>query len=66
MDCAEQQRLLNDESNAWAAYNHLKDSGGKDREELTRLYNNACDAGTRLRQHIVTCPVCQPKTDQTT
>ena len=66
MGCDEQRRRLNEEVDAWAAYNYLKDSGSKDQEELTRRYDNACGASTRLRQHISTCPECRPTADQPT
>jgi len=64
MECAEQQRLLSDEINAWAAYNALK--GSTDEKELTRRSDNASDASTRLRQHISACPLCRPETNPTT
>jgi hypothetical protein len=52
-----------EESDAHAAYNHLKGSGSKDQKELIRLSDNASDASTRLRLHISACPKCRPKTD---
>jgi hypothetical protein len=64
MSCAVHQKLLNDERDSHAAYKSLKDSGSKDQKELIRRSDNASDASTRLRQHISTCPECQPKTDQ--
>jgi hypothetical protein len=60
MSCLEHQRLLQDESNSWAAWKSLTDSGSQNDKELTRLWNNAADASTRLRLHLMSCPECQP------
>jgi hypothetical protein len=57
MSCNEQYRMLLDENEAWAAHRALE--GSTDEKELTRRYNNACDASTRLRQHLAICPACQ-------
>ena len=57
MSCDEQRRMLLDENDAWAAHSVLK--GSTDEKEVTRRYNNACDATTRLRQHLAICPACQ-------
>jgi hypothetical protein len=60
-DCGAHEILLSDEANAWVAFNSLKDSGSKDEKELARRHTNACDASTRLRQHISACAECMPK-----
>jgi hypothetical protein len=57
MACAEQQRLLNDEGNAWAAYKALDDSGSNDQEELARRLKNAGDASARLNRRALTPPI---------
>jgi len=60
MSCLEHQRFLQDEVDAWAAWRSMKDSGSANDIELARLCDNASDASTRLRLHLMNCTECQP------
>lgn len=59
MSCNEHHRLLTEESDAWAAWRKLRESGSRDEEELTRLHDNAAEASNRLRLHWANCVECQ-------
>jgi hypothetical protein len=61
MACDEQQKLRDEEIRVWTAYKNLKNSGGKDMDELRRRGDSANLASSRLHQHISKCPECRPK-----
>lgn len=58
MSCTEHQRSFREESDAWAAWRNLRDSGNRDERELGRLQDNAADASTRVRLHWANCTEC--------
>lgn len=62
MRCDEQQNLLIQEQCAWDAYKALQDSGSQDKQEITKLAENAGLVGLRLREHISKCRICQSPT----
>ena len=62
--CSEHQKLVNEEINAWEAYDGLKLALANDpvplelAEELDRRYKMALEASEEVKQHVVWCPVC--------
>jgi hypothetical protein len=63
--CSEHQKLVNEEINAWEAYDGLKESLKNDpvppelAEELDRRYKMATKASEEVKYHVVWCPICR-------
>jgi hypothetical protein len=62
--CSEHQKLVNEEIDAWEAYDGLKESLANDpvpaelAEELDRRYKMATEASEEVKYHVVWCPLC--------
>jgi hypothetical protein len=63
--CSEHKMLMNEEINAWEAYDGLKEALAIDpvppelAEELDRRYEKANEASEEVKYHIVWCPLCR-------
>ena len=63
--CSEHQKLVNEEINAWEAYDGLKESLANHpvppelAEELDRRYKMATEASEEVKYHAVWCPLCR-------
>lgn len=63
--CFEHQKLVNEEIDAWEAYDGLKEALANDpvppelAEELDRRYNLAAKASEEVKSHAVWCPMCR-------
>ena len=63
--CSEHQRLVNEEIDAWEAYDGLKEALANDpvppelAEELDRRYKMATEASEEVKYHAVWCPICR-------
>lgn len=62
--CSEHQKLVNEEIDAWEAYDGLKLALADDpvpfelAEELDRRYKMATEASEGVKQHVLWCPLC--------
>jgi hypothetical protein len=61
--CTQHQRLLDEETGAWAAWRNLKDRmppqpTAEQTEELSRLAGNAANASYVLKAHLSACLEC--------
>jgi hypothetical protein len=66
--CSEHQKLVNEEINAWEAYDGLKESLANHpvppalaelAEELDRRHKMATEASEEVKYHAVWCPLCR-------
>jgi hypothetical protein len=63
--CSEHKMLMNEEINAWEAYDGLKEALANDpvppelAEELDRRYKMATEASKQVKYHVVWCPLCR-------
>jgi hypothetical protein len=63
--CSEHETLMNEEINAWEAYDGLKLALADDpvppelAEELDRRYKTANEASEEVKYHVVWCPLCR-------
>ncbi len=64
--CSQHQILVNEEINAWEAYDGLKVALADDTvspelaEELDRRHKKATEAGEEVKYHVESCPLCRP------
>ena len=63
--CLEYQKLMNEEINAWEAYDGLREALLNDpvppelAEELDRRYDQATKASEEVKYHVEWCPLCR-------
>lgn len=58
MTCAEAKRLQDNQNNAWAAWNQVRETNPKAKAQLSRYYEDACVASIQLKDHLQTCAEC--------
>lgn len=64
--CSQHQILVNEEINAWEAYDGLKEALADDPvppelvEELDRRHKQATEASEEVKYHVESCPLCRP------
>ena len=63
--CLEYQKLMNEEINAWEAYDGLREALANDpvppelAEELDRRHMKATETSEEVKYHVVWCPLCR-------